>query len=213
MELVHIITDGVTYDLAKHLAGSIVVTLAITFIGKMTLKKLSKWKETVYFASAVFVAVLTILLFISPIHQGPQLAGGIQSVVTGGQNNDRDTIAVITMSIMNAGSMQTITKNWNVEALINGRKYNPSFILPAPTNFTFNMPDVTGSVPNAVAAMTYHGQDNLLQKAMSPIQPGGIVAGVLFVIFQGFTNKTYLKLGLIILSRMRTYSLRNMPLR
>jgi hypothetical protein len=180
--LITIVIEGITFDIIKRLVGSIIVTLMLTFIAKMIFKKLSKMRETIYFASAMFVAIFTTLLLANPLSQGPNFAGGIQQVMTGPFNNDHDTIGVITMSLVNTGSMQSIAKNWTAEAVINGRKYTPSFLFPAPKNITFTGLERGGA--NAPTAMTFHSEDSILEKSTSPIQPGALMTGVLFIFFQ-----------------------------
>jgi hypothetical protein len=177
-----IIIEGATFELIKRVVGSIIVTLALTYIGAKVFKKISRLREMLYFASAMFIAIFTILLLANPLSQGPNFAGAVQQILTGGQNNDHDTVAVITMSIVNSGSMQSVAKNWTVETSANGRKYTPSFLVPAPKNFTFTGLERGG--PNSPSAMTFHGEDSILEKSMLPIQPGALVAGVLFVFFQ-----------------------------
>ena len=177
-----IVIEGATFELVKRVVGSIIVTFALTYVGAKVFRKLSKLREMIYFSLAMFVAIFTTLLLANPLSQGPNFAGAVQQVLTGGYNNDHDTIAIITMSIVNSGSMQSVAKNWTVETSVNGRKYIPSFLVPAPKNFTFTGLERGG--PGSPSAMTFHGEDSILEKSMSPIQPGALVAGVLFVFFQ-----------------------------
>jgi hypothetical protein len=180
IEIWRAIVDGLTYDLFKLALGSLIMATILAFIAKL-LKRFENVFDIIKFSVACFIGVFVLLFLVAPRTQGPQLAGGIQTVAAGGVNNDHDTIVVITMNVLNSGSMQSIVKNWNISAGINGRTYVGSLMVPAPKDFTFKNPH---SDPNAAVGITYHGDDSLVDKSLIPIPTGGQAAGTLFVLFR-----------------------------
>ena len=120
------------------------------------------------------------LFLFSPRTQTPKLAAGIESVVLGGTNDGKDAIAVINMTVMNIGSMQSIVKGWQVEARLDGHVYKGGFMTRPPKEFTFTS---LNPEPGAATAIIFHSEDNLLEKAIVPIQPGGLATGILYVLF------------------------------
>jgi type 1 fimbria pilin len=184
------IIDGVTWEVLKLILEAITMTAVGSFILKF-FKRIEGVKELVVISLAGFVFLFILLFSVSPRVQSPKLAGGILNAVAGPLNNNRDTIAVITMNVLNAGSMQSIVKNWSVSVNINNTKYPAQFIIPAPKQFTFNS---LSSSPGAATGITYKGEDNLLEKGMTSIQPGGMASGVLFVLF-GSLDANVLKPG------------------
>jgi len=182
-DVFQVIYDGIVYDLLKYLVGPLIVTAAASVILKKVFHKLENKKEAIHFWIASFVAICTLFYFIGANVQKPGLVGSIQSVIGGSADNQQDTVMVITMSILNTGSMQSIAKNFHVEADANGVKY-PATFTAMPTTFTFSNQILAGR-PNTPDHITYHNEDNLLEKAMLPIQPGGIMPGILFVSFPG----------------------------
>jgi hypothetical protein len=51
-----------------------------------------------------------------------------------------------------------------------------------PKTFTFNeIPNVNKYQPESI---TYHSEDNIIEKGLTPIQVGGLLPGILFVGFQ-----------------------------
>jgi hypothetical protein len=186
--LIQIIFEGATYDFFRWLAVSLIVAIGATTVVKVVFDKLKENKETFTFLAMSFVVVLALCYLIAAKPQQPILAGTIQSIATGGLSNDaKDTVAIVSMSIMNSGTMPSIPRNWTVQAVINGQTYTPSFV-PMPKTFTFNLPEAG---PNSPKAIVYHGEDDLLQKSVLPIQPGGLMAGLLFVVFEGIPASVF----------------------
>jgi hypothetical protein len=159
MDLPHIIFEGLVYDFVKFVFGPLLVTAGATFILRRIFRKLEGWKDILYFAGTVFVLLVFIFAIFVPKTEGPKLAGGIHNLISGGFNNGRDTIAVMTVTVMNAGSMQTIVKGWDVEVTLAGKQYQGSLLVPAPKEFKFTLPD---SEPNAPTAITNHGEDSIV---------------------------------------------------
>jgi hypothetical protein len=114
--------------------------------------------------------------------QEPNLVGALQSVFAGvSPANERETVAIFTIGIVNTGGMQSIVKGWNVEASSNGVKYQGSFA-PMPKTFTFNnIPRITEEQPESV---TFKNEDNILEKGLFPVQPGAFLQGIVFVMFR-----------------------------
>jgi len=186
-QLFDLIIQGAEYEFVRWIAVSVIVSLASLVVGEKVFHKLQARKEEIYFLVSVFIVVFLILVVVGARPQRPEFVGGIQSVVTGGMNNDKDTVAVITMSVFNTGTMQSVTAGWSVEAVVDGITYKPVFA-PMPPGFTFNLPDKGAGTPQS---MTYHNADDLLEKSMNPIQPGSLEAGLLFVIFQDIKPEVF----------------------
>ena len=149
-------------------------------IGKLT-NRLETLKEATYIGIAIFVATAVVITLISPRAQSPQLGGNIENVLAGPLNKT-GTIAVFTVDVVNSGTMQSIIKNWSVTATVNSINYRGSILVPPPPNLTFNDPDAPTGAPRAI---TFHGQDSLLDKASVPIPTGGETTGLLFIVFNG----------------------------
>jgi hypothetical protein len=117
----------------------------------------------------------------------PQLAGSVQQITAGGYNNGHDTIAVVTIGVQNSGSMQSIAKNWSLTAKIGDNSYEGSFIIPPPKAFTFTLTEteIKENSASNPTGITYQGADNILDKVINPIPPGGLTEGLLFVQFRG----------------------------
>jgi hypothetical protein len=182
--VVHItglVVDGLSYDVIKLAIGALVVSLAGAAVGKIT-NRLETFRETIYVGIAIFVGVFVFVAMISPRSQIPQLAGTVQSVMAGPSNDGKDTIAVVAINIINSGTMHSIVKNEVVTATINSINYQGVIIAPAPPTFTFNDLLAPEGAPRAIV---YHGGDSLIEKGMTPIQPGGETSGLLFVLFRG----------------------------
>ena len=176
-----IVADGISYDVAKVVVGSLVVGVVGASIGKIT-NRLETLKEAIYIGIAIFVATAVVITLISPRSQAPQLGGNIENVLAGPLNNNTGTIAVFTVDVVNSGTMQSIIKNWSVTATVNSINYRGAILVPPPPNLTFNDPDAPAGAPRAI---TFHGQDSLLDKASVPIPTGGETTGLLFIVFNG----------------------------
>jgi hypothetical protein len=182
-EIYHHLILGIFYDIVKHWLTYAVGVGAIHLILKFVFEKIKTNREVIVLWCGLFILFSVSGSVLGARQQEPNLLPGIQSVVTGGINSDKDTVAVLEMTIMNIGSMQSIAKNWSIEATINGTKYSGLLSSMADT-FTFNLLDRTK--PDAPHdALTYHKEDQIMSKGMTPTQPGGITPGILFVIFEG----------------------------
>ncbi|MGC1862593.1 MAG: hypothetical protein WA733_16130 [Methylocystis sp.] len=175
------ILDGITYDIIKIVFAPMLITAAATFLMKTVFHKLSTSKEMIYFAGTFFVLVFLVADVFGVRNQQPNLSGGIQQIMVGGIRDNKDSIVIITVTIMNSGSMQSIVKNWNIEATINGNSYQGAVISPAPKSFTFTSTNSSVDMPTGI---TFHGEDDVIEKALKPVQPGGLATGVLFVDFK-----------------------------
>ncbi|WP_297300114.1 hypothetical protein [uncultured Methylovirgula sp.] len=81
--------------------------------------------------------------------------------------------AILTASIINAGSAQSVAMSFQLKTTIDGRDY---FGIPAtvPANVQF----IVGN-----QKYTYHSSDSLVTKASSPIPQGGEVNGIALFVF------------------------------
>ena len=172
----------------KFIVVPLLMTIASAGVLRFAFNKLKKGKEIIAFGVGCFLLFLTlIVLFARP--QQPELSGGIQSVITGqAPGSERDIVAFFTINIINTGSMQTIVKSWKVEASSNGRKYDAVFSKMPPT-FTFN--NIPRSSPMQAESVTFKGEDDILEKALVPLQVGAIMHGVLFVLFQNVDSSVF----------------------
>lgn len=186
-EIYHSLLDGALYDIGRYLFGPVVVTVVFALLGKY-LEWFKGLRELFYVSVGVFVVTMTCFSIFAPRAQAPQLAGTVESVVAGPLNDEKDTIAVFVVDILNSGTMQSIVKNWTVTATINSRNYQGAFLVPAPPSFTFTRSDHNQSTPSGI---TYHGDDNLLDKTNFPIPAGGLSKGVLFVLFRGVSPDAF----------------------
>jgi hypothetical protein len=178
-DIVNTAVDGVTYDTLKYVAAPLVFTLAGTVVVKYAFKKLSEWKEIIVFSSSVFVALFITFVLLGNRPQQPQLTGAIQSVITGAINDNKDSVMVISMNVMNIGSMQSIVKNWSISASVNGSSFQGSFPM-MPKTFSFTNANSTAGNPSSI---TFHNEDSLLDKGINAIQQGSMLPGILFVVF------------------------------
>jgi hypothetical protein len=176
-ELWGIVADGISYDVAKVVVGSLIVGGVGAAIGKIT-NRLETLKEAISVGLAIFIATAVVITLISPRAQTPQLGGNIENVLAGPLNNT-GTIAVFTVDVVNSGTMQSIIKNWSVTATVNSINYRGSILVPPPPNLTFSDLDAPTGAPRAI---TFHGQDSLLDKASVPIPTGGETTGLLFIV-------------------------------
>jgi hypothetical protein len=180
-DYVNTIVDGITYDVTRTLLVPAIVTVSGTIIMRTIFQKLKPWKEMASFVLWTFIALVTVFYFIGSRPSEPRLVGSVTAAVTGGTNNGKDTMAIITMNIINAGTMQSIVKGWQVSAIINGNKYDGS-LAQMPKDVRLLMPDLGIDSPSE---LIYHSDDDILIKTISAIQPGSMVPGTIFVIFKG----------------------------
>jgi hypothetical protein len=188
-----IVAEGILYDIIKWFLASVVIGSGLTFIAGKILKRLEDRKEALVFFSVSFVMIFVLIFVMAPRSQGPQFGGNIQTITAGGYNGDHDSIAVISLDVLNSGSMQSIAKNWRVKAKIGDNVYDGMFVAPPPKSVTFNMSanDIRDSDPLSPTGITFHGDDNILDRAINPIASGGQLEGLLFVLFRGISPTTF----------------------
>jgi hypothetical protein len=184
MDIAKIIFEGATYDFFKFLVGPLIVTVLATTVLKKAFHKLDELKETLYFAIGVFGAVCILFYSIGSSENKPTLVGTLQGVNYGPWRDGHDTVAVLEVAIINSGSMQTVAKTWDAEALIGGVKYQANLVSMPESTFTFNFNNLPGS------SITYHAEDQIAQKT-NPVQQGGLLSGILFVVFPGVQSSTF----------------------
>jgi hypothetical protein len=84
--------DGAIYDVIKYIFGPIILTGVFAMLGKY-LEWFKNIRELLIVSAGVFVASLTCFSIFAPRSHSPQLAGTIESVVFGPENDNKDTIA------------------------------------------------------------------------------------------------------------------------
>jgi len=180
------LVGGAAYDLFKHYAeyalGSLIMAILGTTVLRYAFHKLQERREQIFFFCGTFLACVVLFVSIGSGPQQPNLVGSVQQVTTG-QNavSDRDTYAVFTVGIVNTGSMQSIIKQWRVQAKAQGNTYE-GVIMPMQRDFTFsNIPRISEDQPESV---TYKAQDDIVQKGLFPIQTGAFLQGLIVVIFK-----------------------------
>ena len=107
--------------------------------------------------------------------------------------NKNNTEAVLVVTVANAGGMQTAITNWGVSAIVDVQKYS-GMIIDIPENISFDTSDHGAGTPTS---MNYPDADNIVNKALAPVQTGAPVAGDLFVVFPKINSKV-LRAGTII---------------
>lgn len=182
-----IIFEGAIYDAFRLLLGSLIGTVVSVMAIRIISDKLRGKRDILAFSACMFMLFFLLLYFVGTQKNQPQLAGGIQNVVAIPVAGQDGTIAVIAMSIINTGNMQTIIKNWNVEASLNGNRYQGT-ISAMPERVVLQMPDLGVASPSF---LTYHREDDILLKSIIPLQGGALVAGTLYVVFQGVDQNIF----------------------
>ncbi|WP_315739689.1 MULTISPECIES: hypothetical protein [unclassified Bradyrhizobium] len=166
----------------NYILVPLIMSTALGGMIRLAFGKLKDRKQQIAFGATSFVLFLLLIFSVGTRSPRPQLSGGIQSVMAGNAGQDeRNTIAVLALNVVNTGSMQTIVKNWRVSARSNGRIYDAVFPT-MPDNFVFN--NIPSTVPGQPEAVTFHKVDSLLEKSLTPIQTGAMLPGILFVMFQ-----------------------------
>jgi hypothetical protein len=172
----------------RYIIAPLLMTTAFGGVLRFAFHKLKQRREVIAFGVGSFLLFLLLMVVIAR-PASPELNGGIQNAIVGqSPGNDRDTIVIFTINITNTGSMQTVVKSWKVEALANGRKYDAIFP-QMPSRFTFNNFPKTSS--SQVESVTYKVEDNILEKALVPLQVGAILPGVLYVMFQNVDSAVF----------------------
>jgi len=132
-DILRLVIEGLTYDTLKKLSIAFVVTLGGHLIFRAVTDRLRERKEIVLYWVGGFALVMTLLIQLGSKPHEPQLTLGIATAMSGPMNDGRDTAWVLTVSMLNSGTMQSIAKDWTVEASVNGTKYPGAFMIPAPT--------------------------------------------------------------------------------
>jgi hypothetical protein len=184
------IAGGVFYDLVKYyVLGPLIMALLGTGILRYAFHKLNERREQIVFLTGSFLVCIVLFLLVGTRAQQPNFIGGIQQAFSGAlPGSDRDTIAVIALNIINTGNMQSIVKNWKVQATADGSTYDAAFVQMPPT-FTFNnIPKITVNQPDSI---TFHAEDNIVEKSLKPIEVGAMLTGILFVEFPNVDQSVF----------------------
>jgi hypothetical protein len=177
------LVGGVAYDLFKYyVLGPLIVAILGTTILRYAFQKLHERREQLVFFVGTFAVFVVLFFFIGTKPQQPNLIGSIQQVAAGQfPTSDRDTVAIFTIGIVNTGGMQSIVKQWRVQARSQGNVYE-GIIVAMQKNFTFNnIPKISEEQPESV---TYKAEDDIVQKGLSPIQTGAFLQGIVFAMFR-----------------------------
>jgi hypothetical protein len=167
--------EGVVYDTLKHLLEAVIVTAAAQYVLKYAFNRLKKRQELLAFCGGCMIIFFLLFLAIDQRpSQRPNLVAGIQQVLVGPSPADRETIVVLALNVINTGTMQTIVKNWKVEAKVNGQIYQAVFG-QMPSAFTFN--NIPRISPNQPETMTFYSVDQIVEKSLQPIQVGALFRG------------------------------------
>ncbi|HTV37195.1 MAG TPA: hypothetical protein VMF12_12260 [Xanthobacteraceae bacterium] len=175
------ILGGAAYDVFRYLVGPLIVSLLGTAVLRYSFHKLKEKRELLTFFGGTFLVCAVLFFFLGSRVQAPDLEGSIPQLLIGPvKGSDRDVVAVVAVSILNTGTMQSIVKSWQVKADIDGNTY-PGMFVQMPENFTFdNIPRTTLAQPTSI---TFHSEDNMAEKALKPIEVGAMTNGILFVEF------------------------------
>lgn len=187
-DLITTLVENVVYDVVKNWLFIFIALAASNALLAVVFQKIKTKKEIIAWWGCGFVLMLAVMQLLGTKSQEPNLGGNIQQIQAGGINNDQDTVAIITVNIMNAGNMQSIIKNWNVEAEVNGNKYSGTFTV-MPDTFFFSEP--RSSDPSNPTKIIYKKEDDILDKSINPIQSGGSMPGILFVVFPRIPPETF----------------------
>jgi hypothetical protein len=197
-DLGRVMLEGAIWDAVKALLGAVFMTAALQLIMTRALHVVRAKREIISLWIGGIVLFSAAIYFLGNRSQAPNFEGSIPQALIGPvPGSERDEVALITVDILNNGTMQSIVKNWRVQAEINGNVYDAMFV-QMPVNFTFgNIPHTTLAQPTAI---TFHSEDNLAEKALKPIEIGGIATGNLFVEFSNvdqslFRGKVTLKVS------------------
>jgi hypothetical protein len=187
-DFLQVVFEGIVYDLTKYSLGVLVMTGAAQIVLTYAFNKLKKRREIISFWIGSFVLLSFLFYFVGNREQQPNLVGNVQQVIVGPTAVDRESVAVLSIHVVNTGTMQTIARNWKVEAEANGAKYDAVFV-QMPSTFIFkNLPRTSPSQPESVS---FSSSDNIIEKSLLPIQVGALLPGVLFAVFQNVDQSIF----------------------
>jgi hypothetical protein len=181
--------EGAVYDALKSIFLAAIMTGAAQLILRFVFNRVKARREILALWLGGLVLFGASVYAIGNRSQTPYFEGSIPQLLIGpAQGSDRDEVAVIALSILNTGTMQSIVKGWQVTAEIDGNTYNGMFV-QMPENFTFrNIPRTTLAQPTSI---TFHSEDNIAEKALKPIEVGGMTTGILFVEFSNIDQTMF----------------------
>jgi hypothetical protein len=186
---IQVLLEGTIYDLFKSLFWAALMTGAVQLIFQRAFHLINERREIIalWIGGVVLFSALIYSLGARP--QQPMFEAAIQQAFTGPlPGNARDTIAVVNLNIINAGTMQSIVKSWRVRATAGGSSYEGTFVQMPPT-FTFN--NIPKTVLNQPTSITFHSEDNIVEKATKPIEIGSMLAGILFIEFSNVDQSVF----------------------
>lgn len=184
-----VIWDGLTYDVLKYVVGALIMSAAAQYILRAVFHRLKERQEIIAFWVGSFVLFFALTYMIGSRSPTPEFEGGIVQALAGTGANDHQTVAVLEVNVINKGHMQSIVKQWKVEATANGSKYVGAFA-PMPPKLTFNnIPLNSGGVQPTM--VTYDSSDNIVPKSITPVPIGGLLPGILFVVFDNVDQAVF----------------------
>jgi hypothetical protein len=172
-----------------ELVNQIVWTGILLVLGRlaMFILKLPPKKERLYWLFGPFV-ILGLVAFSGSrgdhSQYAPRIVAKIDSIILGTDPyRSTRTMLVLVISARNAG-MPTILEDWRVSAALNDGRVLSGELQRIPDSITFGSPDHD--------ALQYFGKDAIYEKTlMTPIPTGGIVRGILWARFDGFSSAQF----------------------
>lgn len=184
---------SIFYEVSRHWFFYVIMIASSNILISRVWGRIKNLKEIAIFWACAFLLLVSAVTVLGSKPQEPNLIGGISAGLSGGTQGSHDTVAVLSMSIINTGSMQTIVKQWGVTAELNGTTYQGS-IVTQPHDLTF---DTSGHGEKNPTSVIHRAQDNILEKSLTPIQSGALVAGDLFVVFSDAAPEIF-RLGAVV---------------
>lgn len=184
-----VMLEGVIWDILKTLFWAAVMTAAIQLILARALHVIKAKREIISLWIGGVVLFSALIYSLGMRAQQPYLDGKIVQGMSGPvPGSERDSIAVIALNITNTGSMQSIVQGWKVQAIVGNNTYDAVFI-QMPPSFTFN--NIPRTSLNQPTAITFHAQDNIVERALTPIAVGALLPGILFVEFSNVDQSVF----------------------
>jgi hypothetical protein len=170
----------VTQQVLWQVALSIAAALGLTAAAQRGLGLLSDRKQTVWFASSIFV-VAFLFFFAVWRTATPNLQGSILFISADGQMADKSNVPgplSLAATITNIGGMQSIVRDWRLTATADGHVYEGQ---PFAVSEIVNIGDRGGTT-----ATYFHA--NLVEHGLIPIAVGGQATGLLMFYFPKLPN-------------------------